>query len=203
MQMTASGDPHRSTGRAAGRPAHLGHLALLYVAFAALCLITSYFYSTGSLERRENVGPDGLVGPIEITGSNSVYEVAVHRTRSVTNTWSYVEVQVLDANKEYLFSFGDELSLYSGRDSEGFWRERNETYSTKLTIPEPGTYFLKFVIEESSRANSGFGVTLSRMAGSSLVHLVAGIAALVIGIVLNELRNRTISRMVALWLDHD
>ena len=201
--MTASHGTLQSSGSAISKPAHLGHLALLYVAFSLLFLVTSLLFESEILDRRQKVQPGGTVGPITVVEKNTVYEVLVQRLYAAANTWSYVEVQVLDANQEYLLSFGDELSQYSGRDSEGYWTESEETYSTKITVSEPGIYFLKIVVEESNDRNSQFRVTINRLQGSSLLHLVAGIAALAIAIVLNELRNRTISQLAAMWLDDD
>lgn len=182
----------------AGRGVHLGHLALLYLAFAVLCFFTSLFFAQGS-ERRQvrlNTPGDQLI-PLEVKKDNSVYEVTVSAPRLPVNSWAFLEGQVLDADKEYLFSFGDELSYYAGRDSEGPWTELKDSYATKLTIPKAGSYYLKFIDETSRRGDSVYAsVTVSKLRGSSLPYTLAGVVAFIIAVVLNEIENRTITRVI-------
>lgn len=177
---------------------HLGHLALLYVAFAGLCFLTTLFFSHASEKQQADLNtPEGKFIPLEVKKDNTVYEVTVSTSGLPVNSWAFIEGQVLDADKEYLFSFGDELSYYAGRDSEGPWSERKGDYSAKLTIPKAGTYYLGFVTETSWRRDDvQASITVEKLRGSSLPYTLAGIVALIIAVVLNEIRNRTITQVI-------
>lgn len=185
-----------TTGKGGG--IHLGHLALLFLAFSILCLATTLFFSSSLNEWKGPIAHDGLVGPIEVTKDRAVHEVTISAGNLRNNSWAFVEAQLLDANKEYLFSFGDELSLYSGRDSDGPWVESKYNYSTKLTIPQAGNYHLKFLLEQSpgTSGSGSFSATVRQLRGSTLPFFVAGIAALLIAIALNEIQNRTVTKVV-------
>lgn len=181
-----------TTGKGGG--IHLGHLALLFLGFSILCLATTLFFSSSLNEWKGPIAHDGLVGPIEVTKDRAVHEVTISAGSLRNNSWAFVEAQLLDSNKEYLFSFGDELSLYRGVD----WVERKETYSTRLTIPKAGTYYLKFLIEQPPNGigTGRFTAAVKRLRGSTLPFFVAGIAALLIAIALNEIQNRTVTKVV-------
>ena len=188
--------PTGSTGKGGG--VHLGHLALLFLAFSILCLATTLFFSTSLTQQSFSISHNGVFGPIEVKEDQAVHEVTISARDLLNNSWAFVEAQLLDANREYLFSFGDELSLYSGRDSDGPWVESKYNYSTRLTIPKAGTYHLRFLIEQrqGSRGHGQFAATVRQLRGSTLPFFVAGIAALLIAIALNEIQNRTVTKVV-------
>jgi len=199
MSSNAESSGKGRTEALTGQGVHLGHLALLFLVFAGLCSFTTLFLSQGSERRQVNLNTTtGQFVPIEVTKDNSVYEVTVSNARLPVNSWAFLEGQVLDADKEYLFSFGDELSYYAGRDSEGGWTERKDGYSTKLTIPKAGSYYLNFITETSWRGDDvRASVTVNKLRGSSLHYTLAGVVAFIIAVVLNEIRNRTITRLVS------
>ena len=173
-----------------GRQIHLGHLAAVYLAFAVLCLFTSLFFSGTSNERAEDLGHEGLFGPIDVREDRSVYAVEIRNPSLANNSWTFVEAQLLDANREYLFSVGDELSLYRGYDGGEAWTERKDSYVAKLAIPEAGTYYLRVLIEPGGSSARPVRVTVRQLAGSSQPYLVAGIVALIIAVVLHEIQSR-------------
>ncbi len=180
-----------------GRGVHLGHLALLYLVFAGLFLLTALFFSQGRVEKEFHLDtPEGGLVPIEVKNDETVYEVTIASDLIPVNSWAFIEGQVLDADKEYLFSFGDELSYYTGRDSEGRWTERKNSYSAKLTIPKAGNYFLSFVTETSRGGDTGAIVVVRKLRGSSLPFMLAGAVAFIIAVVLNEIRNGTITKII-------
>ena len=185
---------------------HLGKIATVFIVFSLLSFLTAWIYSSET----ENVAKvnfksnnsankvksiKGEVGPINVVKYRETYNIAV-KANLVEQSWSNVEGQVLDSNKKYLFSFGKELSLYSGYDSEGSWTERNDNYDINVTFPKPGTYYLQF-LTESDRYKTPYQlqVKVSKKRGSSIPHMWFGIITLIIGIILNEIRNRTISRI--------
>lgn len=134
------------------------------------------------------------VGPITVRKYNESYRVNVKANMPV-QSWSFIEGQVVNHNKEYLFSFGKELWHESGRDADGYWREADNEYSVNITFPKPGTYYLHFVTQ-TNKLPKNIKVTVEKRLGSSLPHLWFGIIVLIIGIVLNEMKNRTVKRIL-------
>jgi hypothetical protein len=179
---------------------NLGKIATVFIVFGLLGLLTAWIYSMET----ENIintsfRPAGLsgqsaeVGPIKVNKNNESYSISI-KANMPSQSWANIESQVLDSNRQYLFSFGKELSRYSGRDSEGSWAEVDNGYSMNVTFPKRGIYYLQFNTE-SDRVPSVVAVRVSKKRGSSLPHMWFGIIALLIGIVVNEVKNRTISNV--------
>lgn len=198
----------------AAGPIDYGKVASVLIAFGLLGLLTAWIlsWSAETLFRRSlpvaspaQPGPIeagerfpsrdyALIGPLSVRRANQVLRVSV--TADVPlNGWSFVEGEVLDADREYLLSFGKELWHESGRDSDGPWNEADESYEMKLTIPHPGQYYLN-IKAQGERLPTNITVSVNRTYGSSIPHLVFGICALLGGLVLNEFANRTVVRIV-------
>ncbi len=173
-----------------------GKLATVFIIFGLLSLFTAWMYSMET-EKMANISfrPAGIssssaeIGPLTVKKHNETYSISVSANLS-SQSWASIEGQVLNSNKEYLFSFGKELSYYSGRDYEGGWTEVDNNYSINVTFPKAGIYYLKFNTQ-SDRPPNAVGVKISKKRGSSIPHMWFGILALIIGIVLNEMKNRT------------
>ena len=188
-------DAHASGGRgaqgSAGRSFNLGHLALAYIVFAIVCLITGYVVSSASSSTPLTVKNDHVHGPFKVEKDGTVLKVEVAADRIPRNTWTFIEVEVLDAAKKRLFSFGDQLSRYEGYDGE-YWVEEKKSYSAKTTIDKAGTYHLRFKVQGRATLRG----RLMEIYGSSIPYYVAGVAALLSALVLNEIQNRAIVRTV-------
>jgi hypothetical protein len=187
----ANNDPNR---------VNLGKVVTAFIIFGLLSLLTAWIYSmetetvvNTSFQPYES-GFATEVGPIQVSKYNAVYVIRI-KVNLASQSWSYIEGQVLNSNKQYLFSFGKELSHYSGYDSNGAWEEMENDYSMHVTFPDPGTYYLKFATE-GDRAPDSVVVKVSKRLGSSLPHLWFGIITIIIGIVLNEIKNRTLSKVL-------
>lgn len=182
----------------------LGKIALVVLGFAILYFVTALLLSLESTVVDSNVSADQPVGPIKVEDAQSVYRVAV--TGSLPDqSWRYVEVELQDLEGSYLLSFGKELWRESGRDSDGPWREAELDFDTKITIPEPGDYLLGFNVEGAGASESGatdftattrLHVRVYEVGGSSIPHMVVGILLIAVGLVLNEMKNLTISRII-------
>ncbi len=131
------------------------------------------------------------IGPISVAKFKEVYSITISSKLPV-NSWAFIEGEVLDAEKDYLFSFGQELWHETGYDDEGKWEEAETGHKIKITFPDPGKYYLNFKTQGSSTPNI-INVQVTKSYGSSIPHMLFGIICLVIGILLNEQRNRTIS----------
>jgi hypothetical protein len=132
--------------------------------------------------------PAYQVGPIVVENPGEVFEVIV-RANLPDNHWSFIEVELLDNNEEYLYSFGQELWRESGRDSDGNWSESKRDFDTKLTFPVTGYYYLNFIIEsKNSRHPKSLDVKVIKRRGSDIPHFWAAVLSLVIGLILVEIK---------------
>ncbi len=175
---------------------HLGSVATVFIIFGLLGLMTAWFYSNETVKVIYSVyNPQESkeykeFGPIAVSEKGAVYRISVN-AKLANQSWSFIEGEVLNNDKEYLFSFGKELSYYSGSD----WSEVDDDYSIKVTFPQIGKYYLRFKTE-SSHNPQNITVKVSSRVGSSLPHFWFGIITLIIGVILNEIHNRTIIRVL-------
>lgn len=178
-------------------PVDLGKIATVFIVFGLLSLLTSWIYSAKTEEvvntsfRPNNHDKAAKIGPINVSKYDKIYNINIKIDYISVNSWSFVEGQVLNSDKQYLFSFGKELWHEKGRDADGAWRDIEDKYSINITFPKRGTYYLQFNTE-SNRGPTSITVTVSTKRGSSLPHLWFGIVILIIGIALDEIKNRTI-----------
>lgn len=172
-----------------------GKLANLFFVVGLVSLLTAWAFSSKTLMYEKTFLPRSQpspfeIGPLYTKRFNTVFHIEVEADLPLPS-WSFVEGQVLDKNKNYLFAFGQEFWHEQGRDSDGYWRQADDTYSISLTLPEPQTYYLSFDTSGNTLPNK-VKFTVSTRMGSSIPHLWFGILLILIGIVLNEKENGTI-----------
>lgn len=188
-----------------------GKVASVFIIWGLISILTSWFYNGTTSKHSEQFNPSQItkprlqtnplqaltkpsgkiMGPITIDSPYTVALIKI-KTNIPVQSWAFVEGEVLNEDKEYLFSFGKELWHETGRDSDGAWKEENDTYKMKVTFPQKGKYYINFKTE-SSRSSYTIDVTIYKKRGSSLPHLWFGIFALIMGIYFNEKKNGTIS----------
>lgn len=160
-------------------------LALLIFSFVSW--MTSYYFDTTTgkpLVKMINES-DNLLGPIEIKHPKAAYRLTVSQNiPPIGGVWSYVTGEVLDSEKEYLYSFGDEFWYESGSDSDGVWKETKNNYRQKMTFREKGTFYFKFLIERSPLGDGDVTVSFVRLKGSSVYHYVCFVVGLVLALIL-------------------
>ncbi|MDQ6976154.1 MAG: hypothetical protein Q9M22_06295 [Mariprofundaceae bacterium] len=175
-----------------------GKVATVCMIAGVLSLLTAWVYSfetekTLDVRLVPNANLKAAIsGPIHVVKYNESYTITVTASMAV-KSWSFIEGQVLDQNKNYLFSFGKDLWDEQGRDSDGYWREINNSYAITVTFPTPGNYYIRLETEYN-RAPKNISIRVSKQLGSSIPHFWLGIFLLLAGIVLNEFQNQTISR---------
>ncbi len=178
----------------------LGKVATVFIIFGFISLLTSWIYS---IETKKVVNKifkpyenqvSAEIGPINVKRYNEVYNISIG-ANITSQSWSHIEGQVLNRNKQYLFSFGKEISYYSVHNSDKISTELENDYSINVTFPQPGAYYLIFSTE-GNNIPSDVSIKVSKMLGSSLPHLWFGILTLIIGIILNEVRNRTVMNVL-------
>ena len=178
----------------------LSKISIVLICFAIVCLISSWVinWNRGSIGRVQLPPEGGMVGPITVTKDRTVYQISVSQDIRQDNSWSFVTGEVLDKNKEYLFSFGKEFWKESGYDSDGRWSEKETKYDMKVTL-EKGTYYLNFESQKSREggAQNSIWVIVKQKGGSALPFFVSGIIALIIGVILNEIANRTMTKIIS------
>lgn len=157
-----------------------GVVGFWLLVFAALSFVTAFVAQLPANERRIWLASGETSEPITISERNTLLNVTVAQ-RLATDSWSFPELQLLDADKEYLFSFGDELWYETGRDSDGPWVEHHTTYGLDVRVPEPGIYHLAMQIDG---AQVPVLVTFGRLHMSFLPHFWAAVVALGAGLVL-------------------
>jgi len=177
-------------------------VGLIVLGVGLLSLFTALFMNNNSGQPiAQNLPPlGGTIGPYDFE-ADTVLDIEVHQTLQKEG-WAFVSGELLNADEETLFGFGDELWWETGRDSEGYsWNESVRSYGLKITVPEAGQFFFDFSVEAglkgASRAApgaaaaapkpetylSGMTVKITKKAGSGLPHLVFGIFAVLGGIV--------------------
>ncbi|HEV7321415.1 MAG TPA: hypothetical protein VGO04_22655 [Ensifer sp.] len=217
MSKVLPGQSNKRGTRADPSGLDYGRIASVYLVFGLLGLFTAWVFSwqsekifagppnpaasVAATDEPQEAGEQvptqnfGLIGPFSVTKANEVFRVTVAADVQV-NRWSFVEAELLDAERDYLFSFGQELWHETGWDSDGSWAEADETYEMKLTVPSAGQYYLN-IKTQGAVAPNYVTVAIHRVYGSSIPHLIFGVLTLLIGIVLNEIANRTIVRIAA------
>ncbi len=127
--------------------------------------------------------------PLTVARNKTTYEIEIKAHNMPTNSWTIASGELLDSNKEYLFSFSQEMWIETGRDSEGPWKETEDDYSMKITIPKAGKYYLSFDIEGKHKSPQ-INVKVTRQLGSTIPHFWLGIFLIIIGLILNQRSNK-------------
>ncbi len=181
-----------------------GMVALVVIVFSLLYLTTAVYLGFADKEQERTLHASQLFGPIQTTRSNEVLDVEVVYTR-LRESWAYIEADLLDSKKTTLFSFGGNYWHESGRDSDGSWSEAITDQDIRVTVPKPGYYYLRFRVEggakNSSRSHDLTGqakikVKVRHIKGSHGLLVIFGAIFLVIGVVMNEIQNKTIIRIL-------
>lgn len=183
---------------------HLGKLALVFIVFAALFLITALVMDVSVYSIQQDVRANQRVGPVVTTTPNTILYVSVEN-RSLSESWAYVEAELVDRRGRWAGGFGGNQYHESGYDSDGYWSESESTVDLTLVVPDPGEYWLRFKVE-GGKANSNrasniasqtqLSVTVDYKLGGAGIFFVIGLIVLVMGVILNEIRNRTIMRLI-------
>lgn len=214
--MRVSTNPQESSSEAPREPEGIdfARLAIVFIFYGVLGFLTAAFLGTGQtslfdaqlspmakvaddpIEPGEQVATRdyAVIGPFQVQQAGTVIK-ASFASNLPLNSWSFVEAELLDQDRDYLFSFGKELWHETGVDSDGKWTESDISYEMKFTVAEPGTYFLNIKTQGSAMPGR-IRVMLATTIGSSIPHFAFGIITLVIGLIMNEVVNRTILRLL-------
>jgi hypothetical protein len=175
-------------------------LAMVFIIFGIVCLLSALIFSLSknSILHKKIPLEGRVLGPITVDQDNTVYQINVYNPFGSTNQWCFISGEVLNEKKDYLFGFGQELWKESGYDSDGAWTESKTNYDMKITL-QKGTYYLGFESESSTPTGYGSDITIQveKLRGSSLYFFIAGIVGLIIGVIMNEIANQTITTFIS------
>lgn len=160
-------------------------LAILLLVFSLLCAVASVYYGrdVGPLMAKQFDGNGGIIGPLEVTEPNTLYEFRAIRSVPY-GSWSFVGIELMNDEGEYLMGFGDEFWAETGYDSEGRWTESYNEFSTNVVIPSAGVHFIKVNVEspDSRKLNTPVYVSIQQRVGGVFLFKVFMVLGLLIGI---------------------
>ena len=80
---------------------------------------------------------------ISLTKVGKTHKIEARPIGKPSVTGYDIEVALLDANRKYLFSFGDSFWYEEGRDSEGPWSEGHTKSALLFVLREAGEHYLQ------------------------------------------------------------
>lgn len=191
---------------------HWGQVALLVLGFAILFFATAFYFDTTTKAYKRAVVPVGvLFGPIETKRRDQIAHITT-RHFAENRRWAFIEGVVLKDKKTRITSFGGEYFHESGYDADGPWSESEVERDVRVVLPSAGRYWIQFVaqggrsgIGKSERLGKDTKVELKvelKRGGSTILN-VLGLVLLVVAVIMNEVRNRTLTGMLRNMNDDD
>jgi len=159
--------------------------AIILIIFGISSLLAGFFFNFNKGDFiYEILNPEGgIIGPLTTTKDREVISIEVEQAMA-NKQWSTIYASLLDEKKEPLLAFEKGLYAESGYDSEGHWSENVSKFSSRLTIPKKGTFYLEIETDRAQGVASDLKVTVTHKMGSSLAFFIAGIGSLIIGAIL-------------------
>ena len=164
--------------------------SLIFVGLTLLLSIVLLAQSKGTQIARVNFSAGELPAEFTFEFPRSGRLARIDLSADVDNSWAYFDLALTDPDDNPVFEAGRTVEVYSGRDSEGAWREgRNET-SVAFMPETPGVYTLEVNSSESGNWGGGrrangypFGyVTLRISEGVATLRWMLGLAFVFAGI---------------------
>ena len=154
--------------------------AMALICFAVLSFVTALFFNvtTGELIGQALPPEGGIVGPITID-SRTVLQVKVSQDVPRNGPGNQVT--------------GEEFWSETGYDDGGSWAEQKTAYDIKITL-QKGIYYFELDSDSPAASQSKIHLLVKKKGGSAVPFFTAGIVALIIGIVMNEMAKGTIGR---------
>lgn len=161
-------------------------IGLLFFFFSILSVAVAIYFSTagsGQQLKKTVAEEEIILGPLQVDKARAVYKFKFHQAIRQFGDWSSVLVEILDKNKKGLCRFSDEFWAETGRDSEGTWTERRESFTLKYTFPAAGQYYL-YVTHEQNRPGGAGPLVVSAMPkkGSAILPTLLAVVLFILGI---------------------
>lgn len=100
-----------------------------------------------------------VTAPFALTGRRS--NVVIDLWATVSNSWVYFNLALIDAETGAARTFGREVSYYFGRDSDGAWSEGSNHDRVYLASVASGTYYL-LIEPESTGQPTTYAIQVRR-----------------------------------------
>ena len=166
--------------------------ALILMVYGLLCWLMNFYFASGYEPEQARMPLEGgMFGPFTVDDPASTYQISVRQRSIALKVWNAVDIDVLDAEKNYLFSFGEEFWHESGYD-DGNWDESKKQMNMKVHFEKAGVYFLAVSAESNAapRYGNGYDISVKRSRGSSLAFKWLGIVSLALGVLCLAYRYR-------------
>ncbi len=175
------------------------NLLLIMSIFSVIFFITAMFVDVPTLKTETfyDISDTKKFGPIVVKDKPKIYEIKTNMFSD--NTSVYVSGEVINEDDDTLFEFGKDLWHESGYDSEGYWSESDNGMNAKITLSEPGTYYIKLNKEDNSFPD--ISATFYRKSGSGIPHFMVGFYLLIITLFTFIFRNKEWIKEKYIWLD--
>jgi len=126
-----------------------GKVSLVVIMYAVLFAGTAVVFSVEHSGRAQRIPANTLYGPFQIKRANQLVTFQlVHY--SPTESWAYIDGEVLNAEKKVIMRFGGDYYHESGYDG-GRWVERQKQQNIVTRFPIPGQYYLRFSVETGAK----------------------------------------------------
>ncbi len=149
--------PHQPFRRSAFRQQAIWVMGL----FAILFGIATFWSigKTGDPAGSMTIRPDQFkneyvtVDTFTVRQKDALCEANFHA--SVSNSWQYFQVAVVNSKDEVVVDFSAEMSYYSGVDHEGSWSEGSTSDTVYFKLAEPGDYRLLILGQAGTGETAG------------------------------------------------
>jgi hypothetical protein len=129
---------------------------------AGFCLLMSFVsFGVGREVYKGTLSSNDTVR-ISLTKVGKIHKIEARPIGTPSPTGYDVELTLLDANENYLFSFGDSFWHEEGWDSEGRWSEGRTKSSLRFILKEAGEHYLRASTPRSIKVKVVEGVMLAR-----------------------------------------
>lgn len=112
----------------------------------------------------------GLFGPIQVPHDRMVYKITLNKEMPAAfsdTSWSQLEAEILDEEKETLLTFGDEVFRQQEYDEGSLSVESKSDVPLDVTFPKKGNYFVKVSVPEGVDAPTAEGNSLTQALAST------------------------------------
>lgn len=166
--------------------------------FGGFSMFSALFFTSqlGAPIKGKLTKEGGLTEAFVTPKKNTVVKIEVQQPILRDNNWSFVTGEILDSEQELLFSFAEELWRETGYSEGQFWRETKNKFDLKVTLPDPGTYYIHLETERKPIRNTGgrvytrFGDVywkVTALNGSTVPIFAGGLIGLIFGVILLQI----------------
>ena len=168
------------------------NIALILISVSLIFLMSScnYYMSPQKKVYNGTLSTDKEIKiPINIHRNTEIYLVKAEFFGKNANI--DISGEVVNEDDDTLYEFDKELYHESGYDSDGYWSESSGDLVARLVFDKKGKYFIKLSDASIYRndKNQAAKITVSKINGSYIPHLVAGIWILLAGFILFYYKN--------------